>query len=175
MIVACTSTESPDTAVDSIRLVRDVTAVPATVSLRDGETAEFGVTTVSNTAGSSDTVAQALPSKTPTPIPPATATPTATASVTPRPAPSATQLIIAQNALQPGSNYLQPTWNNIPGTSEVVSDPASCNPQWFFTSTSNLVCPNQVALQSTGAFQRFQNGMMIWVEAQDSIYVMIGG
>ncbi|MFN2188009.1 MAG: hypothetical protein ACK2T3_04545 [Candidatus Promineifilaceae bacterium] len=52
-----------------------------------------------------------------------------------------------------------------------VSIRLRCLDNWFFDSPPDI-CPADQPLFSAGAVQNFQNGMMIWVEDEDQIYVL---
>lgn len=49
----------------------------------------------------------------------------------------------------------------------------NCLDDWFFTNAPDI-CPARAALFSEGAVQYFENGLMIWMEAEDHIYVLFG-
>jgi hypothetical protein len=47
----------------------------------------------------------------------------------------------------------------------------TCPDTWFFAPAPDI-CPAATALVSAGAEQHFEHGVMLWVEAQDMIYVL---
>jgi hypothetical protein len=57
-------------------------------------------------------------------------------------------------------------------TGPIFGAPRLCDTAWFFSQTALPVCPLNEALTSQGAYQQFQQGLMIWVERQDAIYVV---
>ncbi len=97
------------------------------------------------------------PSKTPTPTATITATVTqtrpATATVLPPLFP--TQFGLTQAVFNPAVNVNQP-----------------CATGWFFTQPLTGVCPLAAPIVSSASYQQFQQGFMIWVGAQDSIYAV---
>jgi hypothetical protein len=101
-------------------------------------------------------------SRTPTPIPPTrpptSVPPTAPLFVYPAP------IVVTS---PPGGvvNPLAPTIQT-----GVITGP--CPVSWFFIIITPANCPLSPASSSSGAFQQFQNGVMIWVQAQDAIYVI---
>jgi hypothetical protein len=56
----------------------------------------------------------------------------------------------------------------------IVSNPLPqvCDSTWFFIQPRPASCPLNPPLTSQGSFQQFQNGLMIWVQMQDAIYVL---
>ncbi|MCA9973844.1 MAG: hypothetical protein KC425_26700, partial [Anaerolineales bacterium] len=52
--------------------------------------------------------------------------------------------------------------------------PLTCPVTWFFTPAPDE-CAQDAALQSPGAEQPFEHGVMLWVEAQNCIYVLYDG
>lgn len=52
-----------------------------------------------------------------------------------------------------------------------VTVPLTCPDTWFFAPAPNE-CPWAAPLYSAGAEQSFERGFMVWVEAQDQIYVL---
>jgi hypothetical protein len=46
-----------------------------------------------------------------------------------------------------------------------------CPDEWFFSPAPDI-CPAEAALVSDGAEQHFERGVMLWVDAQDRIYVL---
>lgn len=92
-----------------------------------------------------------------------TAIPTATIQPTPKP-----QVIITQ----------QPT--SIPQATVTAQPLPACSLRYFFNMPPNwggtwrASCPENQALATTMAEQRFQYGRMLWVEATNSIYVLWG-
>jgi hypothetical protein len=51
-----------------------------------------------------------------------------------------------------------------------VACPAE-GPEWFFNQPPGF-CPQDAPLRSYAAAQRFENGMMIWIEAVDDFYIL---
>ncbi len=60
---------------------------------------------------------------------------------------------------------------NFPYTSASLTVPLSCPFTWFFAPAPD-VCPQEAALLSASAEQQFEHGVMIWVAAEDRIYVL---
>lgn len=99
------------------------------------------------------------PSKTPTQTPTITLTPTQT------PTPSLTATATATRPQFPTSVV-------VPVTAPVPQPlPQVCDSTWFFAEPRPPACPLNPPLTGQGVFQAFQNGYMIWVGAQDAIYV----
>jgi hypothetical protein len=46
-----------------------------------------------------------------------------------------------------------------------------CHENWFFSTVITASCPLGPAQISLAAYQQFQQGFMLWVERQDSIYI----
>ncbi len=109
------------------------------------------------------------PSKTPTLT--ATITPTWTSTSTPRPTlpPTANNGVIYVTAF-PGSAPagLVP----IPTALVVNPNAQSCPTSWFFSMLQPASCAMNPPLISPGSLLQFQNGIMLWVEKQDAIYVL---
>ena len=100
------------------------------------------------------------PSKTPTQTPTVTQTPTQTRTPTVTVTATATALLF-------------PTSIVIPVTSVAAQPlPQVCDSTWFFIQPPPENCPLSAPLAGQGVFQEFQNGFMIWVGMQDTIYVM---
>ncbi|MBC7811443.1 MAG: hypothetical protein H7175_09855 [Burkholderiales bacterium] len=108
------------------------------------------------------------PSMTPTltvTVPP-TITPPFTLTIPPTPSPIVIQAVIYPTAV------LQ---QQQPPPPAPVAQPiaVACSSSWFFVSNpAPPTCPTNLASETTGAFQQFQNGAMFWVENQDAIYVL---
>lgn len=100
------------------------------------------------------------PSKTPTETPPATATATSTR----QPTITATLPPVGVGAM-PVLTTVAPI-NAVPGAGQ------ACAANWFFPPTQTIACPAGAPTSSQSSFQQFQNGFMIWVGSQDSIYVL---
>ena len=58
-----------------------------------------------------------------------------------------------------------------PFASAMVTITLTCPDDWFFSPTPDI-CPQDAALISRGAEQAFEQGVMVWVEENDSIYVL---
>ena len=100
------------------------------------------------------------PSKTPT------STPTISATPTESPTPTVTVTATATSQAFPTSII-------IPVTAPVVEPIAVvCDSQWFFIEPRPASCPLAPPSVSQGVYQTFENGHMVWVSAQDAIYVM---
>lgn len=99
-----------------------------------------------------------------TPTLPPSKTPTRTPTVTPSPTFTVTASATA---------FLLPT-SEIIAVTDVVAAPANriCDTNWFFIQPRPEACPINPPNASNGVYQRFQNGHMVWVGAQDAIYVM---
>jgi hypothetical protein len=52
--------------------------------------------------------------------------------------------------------------------------PLRCPDSWFFANPPEI-CPARPALVSAGAEQHFQGGVMLWLAAEDRIYVLYAG
>lgn len=102
------------------------------------------------------------PTQTPTQTPPFTRTPLPTLTLDPVIAP-------------PIPGGLPPGVVPIP-TAIIANNPpvaaGACSVTWFFTNPTPSVCPLNPPLVSSGSFQQFQNGIMLWVGQQDAIYVL---
>jgi len=63
--------------------------------------------------------------------------------------------------------------NNAAGdyTSETVTIILNCPYPWFFAPAPNI-CAQDTAPDTAGAEQHFEQGIMIWVESEDRIYVL---
>jgi hypothetical protein len=100
------------------------------------------------------------PSKTPTitPTQTSTSTPTRTPSITP----SITATLLVGQAIS-GQ------------TTQIAINPASvnCPFNWFFSNPRPNVCPLGGATMGSGSILYFERGFMVWVEAQDAIYVFM--
>jgi hypothetical protein len=78
-------------------------------------------------------------------------------------------------AFAPEPNLLSPQGDiSIPAPGLVPDSPlAPCSEaRWFFTFPVPPDCPPSGAVISDGSFQPFEDGFMIWVGAQDAIYVL---
>jgi hypothetical protein len=117
---------------------------------------------------------------TPTPPPSKTPTITPTLSRTPSPVPP-TRQSTAIPPTPPIFVYPAPILvTSLPGgfvnpglptaQSNVITGP--CPVGWFFTIITPVNCPLSPAASGAGAFQQFQNGVMVWIAAQDAIYVI---
>ena len=60
---------------------------------------------------------------------------------------------------------------DFPYTSTSLLVPLTCPFTWFFGPAPD-VCPQEAALLSASAEQQFEHGVMIWVGAEDRIYVL---
>jgi hypothetical protein len=100
------------------------------------------------------------PSKTPTQTPTITTTPTTSPTPT---------ITVTATATFP----VFPTSIIIPITAIVPNPvPQICDSTWFFIQPRPASCPLSPPISGQGVFQQFQNGFMVWVQAQDAIYVM---
>lgn len=91
--------------------------------------------------------------------------PSKTATMTPSVTPTFT-------ATAPPTSAVLAALQAPPTSGPVFGAPRQCDAAWFFSQTLLQVCPLNEALSSQGAYQQFEQGMMIWVERQDAIYVM---
>lgn len=99
------------------------------------------------------------PTKTPTLTPTITLTPTRT------PTPTLTATATATRPQFPTSVV-------VPVTAVIPQPlPQVCDSTWFFSEPRPPGCPLNPPLTGQGVFQAFENGYMIWVGAQDAIYV----
>jgi hypothetical protein len=55
--------------------------------------------------------------------------------------------------------------------SATLSVSLRCPDSWFFSNAPDI-CPANAAVHSDGAEQRFQNGLMLWSQGEDRIYVL---
>ncbi|MAS34629.1 MAG: hypothetical protein CL610_11525 [Anaerolineaceae bacterium] len=106
---------------------------------------------------------------TPTLPPSKTPTPTATISPTPTRTPPPTRTV--PPPLFP--TYVVATPGVVgPAVNPVVNNQA-CTSGWFFAQpVVTSTCPFNEALSSAAAYQQYQQGFMIWVGQQDSIYTV---
>jgi hypothetical protein len=102
------------------------------------------------------------PSKTPT----ETETPTSTFTWTPEPTEPTTATATA-------TAYIPPT-KVVPFVTAYVAQPIErvCDSTWFFILPRPDTCPATLATVSQAVYQEFENGLMIWIQQQDLIYVM---
>jgi len=102
------------------------------------------------------------PSKTPT----QTETPTGTFTFTPEPTEPTTATATA--------TALIPPTKIVPFVTAYVAQPMErvCDSTWFFILPRPDTCPATLATTSQAVYQEFQNGLMIWIQQQDLIYVM---
>ncbi len=140
--------------------VRVVTSTPIVIPVSTSESASQATVATTN-AGSPEFVLVTPtlpPSKTPTLTP----TQSPTSSPTP-PTSAAVSTAVAQ------ATQVAPL---IPPT--VVRPPSNqpCTSAWFFGSNLISACPLGDPLVSDGVYLQFQQGFMIWVAQQDSIYVV---
>ncbi|MEZ4590400.1 MAG: hypothetical protein R3D55_04565 [Chloroflexota bacterium] len=61
--------------------------------------------------------------------------------------------------------------DEFPYTATSLMLPLTCPFSWFFSPAPD-VCPQEAALLSASAEQQFEHGVMIWVGAEDRIYVL---
>ncbi len=100
------------------------------------------------------------PSKTPTLTPTSTLTPTVTRTPT---------VTVTNTAIAPQF----PTSVIIAVTAPVPQPlPQVCDSTWFFIQPRPNNCPLSPPISGQGVYQEFQNGYMIWVQQQDTIYVL---
>ncbi|MBZ0299183.1 MAG: hypothetical protein K8J31_05565 [Anaerolineae bacterium] len=102
------------------------------------------------------------PSKTPT----QTETPTATPTHTPEPTEPTTATAT--------STALIPPTRVMPFVTAVMAQSSNrvCDSTWFFILPRPDHCPATRATTSQAVFQEFENGLMIWIQHEDTIYVM---
>lgn len=100
------------------------------------------------------------PSKTPTVTPTQTQTPSVTPTTTMTATASTTALVL------PTSELIAVTQPAITNANRV------CDTNWFFIEPRPDSCPLNAPTASTGVYQEFQNGYMVWVGSGDAIYVM---
>ncbi len=102
------------------------------------------------------------PSKTPT----QTETPTQTPTHTPEPTEPTTATATA--------TALMPPTRVVPFITAVVAQPVErvCDSTWFFILPRPDNCPATDATVSQAVYQEFENGLMIWIQHQDLIYVL---
>ncbi len=105
-----------------------------------------------------------------TPTLPPSKTPTQTPTMTPTPSMTRTPTVtVTATATAPQF----PTSIIIPITAVVPNPlPRVCDSTWFFIQPQPEHCPLSAPLASQGVFQEFQNGFMIWVQQQDTLYVL---
>lgn len=102
------------------------------------------------------------PSKTPT------ITPTQTSTVTSTSRPTLTPNVFVATpfpATTPNGVVPLPTAIG-------VNPVQGCSITWFFKQVVPASCPLNPPLVSSGSFQQFQNGFMLWIGQQDAIYVL---
>lgn len=141
---------------------------------------------VTETAADFEVITPTLPpSKTPTITPSVTNTPQFTATEPPTREPQPTEepilvptyLIVTAGPqiVAQAPDVSQPVTSsdvsaNVPG---VPDEPAApCSVPWFFNNPRLPDCPPNAPLVTEAAFQSFQFGFMVWVGAQDAIYVL---
>lgn len=122
------------------------------------------------------------PSKTPTITPTHTGVPTQTQppppTLTPSPLPTLNQFVFGTlpppTALpQPINPFLQQPAPAAVAQSAQNALPLNCAAStWFFTQYIPPVCPSEQPVVGGGVFQRFEFGYMVWLAANDKIYVM---
>jgi hypothetical protein len=182
---------------DGPRLIREVTVEPITpqptlpLTSTPAPTQPTLVSVVlTPTDGELDMVTPTLPpTKTPTLTPTLTQTPRFTP--TPFVPTSEPQAQVEQDpilvptfvfddpptavAFAPQPSAISPVGDlSIPAPGLVPAQPqAACsNAQWFFFNPPLPDCPPGPPLVTEGSFQPFEDGFMIWVGAQDAIYVL---
>lgn len=67
--------------------------------------------------------------------------------------------------------YLVADNDSFPATSAMLSITLTCPYDWFFSPAPDI-CAQNAAVISPGAEQHFEHGLMLWVEAEDRIYVL---
>jgi hypothetical protein len=55
---------------------------------------------------------------------------------------------------------------------KTVTAQTTCERDWFFSYPAVEGCPQTSTTASRAAFMQFENGFMIWVSGQDTIYVL---
>ncbi|MCB9452084.1 MAG: hypothetical protein H6672_11640 [Anaerolineaceae bacterium] len=156
------STLAPTT----LQPTRFLTATPSPLFIPVATSAEVGVTPLASAQPGFALITPTLPpSKTPT------ATPTQTATATSTPLPTSTAVIFVPSLVFPTIGYVVTT--PLPGVPDSnAGTPLNCATPWFFTQPIPATCPLNAPLITNGALHQFQNGLMIWVQQQDAIYVL---
>jgi hypothetical protein len=96
------------------------------------------------------------------------------AIVIPTPLPTATSVVI-HRPLSPTATLIPPTAMPLPEHSDGYSDTTGpCSYEYFF-EPAPVTCPKGQSTNSFAAEQSFESGVMIWLEATDSIYVFYKG
>ncbi len=101
-----------------------------------------------------------------TPTLPPSATPTATPTVTNTP----TITPLPTFTIPPTVTFPYSVVTATPAFT--ISQTQKCAGTWFFQQPHPSTCPLNPAVTSTGSFQHFQRGNMIWLEQQRAIYVL---
>ncbi len=176
ILVASCSPNRQDTGP---RLVQDSTLAPTTPAptrflsptpsplfIPVVTSAEVGVTLLASVQPGFALITPTLPpSKTPTQTPTSTATNTAT------PLPTPTAVIFVPSLVFPTSGFqLTTPLPGLPGN--IAGTPLNCGSPWFFSQPIPTTCPLNPPLITNGAVHQFQNGLMVWVQQQDAIYVL---
>jgi hypothetical protein len=104
--------------------------------------------------------------------------PSKTPTVTPTQSPTFTRTPVVPPTFTPGvlivTAVAQPTINGLVPIPTAIGNASSstCTTPWFFTQVQPPSCPPNPPVSSGGSFEQFQKGYMIWIEVQDSIYVL---
>lgn len=100
------------------------------------------------------------PSKTPTATPTQTQTPTVTPTTTMTNTATSTAFILPTSELREATDIASSNADRV------------CDTNWFFIEPRPASCPLNVPTASTGVYQEFQFGYMLWVGSLQAIYVL---
>jgi hypothetical protein len=110
---------------------------------------------------------------TPTLPPTRTPSPTATITNTPIPSPTPTATSPYQVVVVPPPTPLVSNAQPVGIASPVVPVVSGCGMTWFFPPAyAGNSCPPNAPAASSGAYQQFQRGYMVWISQLDAIYVL---
>ncbi len=194
LLAAC----QPETAINAPRLVQEATLAPTTPAatrlLSPTPTPTITPTPLVIPVSTSEINAPLIvatvdvdfvlvtptlpPSKTPTPTVTSSATPTITSTPTNTLPPTFSQVIIPTNVIARVITQPPPIVQNPPPAQQpppVAQQPPAqpcTGSQWFFAQPRPSSCPSGTASSSSAALEQFQQGYMIWIGAQDAIYVL---
>jgi hypothetical protein len=169
MLAACT-TDPADTA-GGPRLVQEATLQPTDVlPVRVSTNTPIGIPVSTSEADDPDEMTE--DAGTPgfvmvTPTLPPSKTPTLTPTQSPTPGPTQPATQVPRTAVAQATVVLAP-----PQATARSANTQPCTSPWFFGSNLISTCPQGAAMESQGVYLQFQQGFMIWVEQQDSIYVV---
>jgi hypothetical protein len=162
VLAACATTPAP-TTLPTLAVLPTVTARPDSVIVPVNAAERVSPPQIVTREAAYLIVTPTLPpSKTPT----QTETPTQTPSFTPTPT-------LPTTATSTATAYLPPT-RVVPFVTAVVAQAANivCDTNWFFITPAMQSCPSVPPTVSMAVFQEFENGLMIWIQQTDLIYVM---